>query len=72
MASLADGLGYWFVASDGGIFAEGTAPFHGSMGGTTINAPAVGMASDPSTGGYSLVASGGGVFSVDAPFYGAG
>jgi len=23
--------GYWFVASDGGIFAFGTAPFYGSM-----------------------------------------
>jgi hypothetical protein len=30
------------------------------------------MAADPSTGGYWLVASDGGVFSFDAPFYGAG
>ena len=25
--------GYWTVASDGGIFAFGDAPFYGSMGG---------------------------------------
>jgi len=72
MASLPDGQGYWLVASDGGIFAEGSAPFHGSMGGTTLDAPAVGMALDPSGPGYWLVASDGGVFSFDAPFYGAG
>jgi len=72
MASLADGKGYWLVASDGGIFAEGSAPFHGSMGGGPLNAPAVGMATDTSTGGYWIVASDGGVFSFDAPFYGAG
>jgi hypothetical protein len=72
MASLADGQGYWFVASDGGVFAEGLAPFHGSMGGAPLTAPAVGMAADPSTSGYWLVASDGGVFSFDAPFYGVG
>ena len=30
--------------SDGGIFAFGDAGFYGSMGGTTLNAPMVGMA----------------------------
>ena len=45
------GTGYWFVASDGGIFSEGSAPFHGSMGGATLNAAAVGMASDPPPAG---------------------
>ena len=33
MAATPDGRGYWLVASDGGIFAFGDAPFHGSMGG---------------------------------------
>ena len=28
-----DGGGYWLVASDGGVFTEGDAQFHGSMGG---------------------------------------
>ena len=56
-----------------GDLLRGTcAPFHGSMGGAPLNAPVVGMAADPSTGGYWLVASDGGVFSFDAPFYGAG
>jgi len=42
-----DGKGYWFVASDGGIFSFGDAAFHGSTGGTPLNAPVVGMAADP-------------------------
>ncbi len=32
MASTPDGKGYWFVASDGGIFAYGDAEFYGSTG----------------------------------------
>jgi hypothetical protein len=35
--------GYWFVASDGGIFSF-DAPFMGSMGGRPLNAPIVGIA----------------------------
>ena len=34
MCDVADGLGYWLVASDGGIFNYGDASFYGSMGGT--------------------------------------
>ncbi len=34
MAATPDGGGYWLVASDGGIFAFGDAPFWGSAGGT--------------------------------------
>jgi hypothetical protein len=34
-------------------------------------APVVGMAADGATGGYWLAASDGGVFSFDAPFFGA-
>jgi hypothetical protein len=40
----ADGGGYWEVASDGGIFSFGDAPFYGSMGGQRIDAPVVGIA----------------------------
>ena len=36
-----------------------------------MSTPAVGMAMDPATGGYWLVASDGGVFSFNAPFYGS-
>ncbi len=61
-----------FAASDGGVFNEGDAGFPGSMGGATLDAPVVGMAADPATGGYWLVASDGGIFSFDAPYFGAG
>ena len=40
-----DGTGYWLVAADGGLFAF-NAPFYGSTGGLTLNAPVVGMGVD--------------------------
>jgi len=64
--------GYWLVASDGGVFSFGDAPFHGSTGALHLNQPIVGMAPTPDGGGYWLVASDGGVFSFgDAPFHGS-
>jgi hypothetical protein len=72
MAATPDNLGYWFVASDGGIFAYGDATFHGSAGGMALSAPIVGMAADPATGGYWLLGAGGAVFAYGAPFYGSG
>jgi hypothetical protein len=63
--------GYWLVASDGGIFGFGS-PFRGSMGGTRLNRPMVGMASTASGKGYWTVASDGGIFSFgDAAFHGS-
>ena len=53
---------YWLVGSDGGVFALGGAPFYGSMGGRTLNAPIVGIATTPVGDGYWLVASDGGIF----------
>ncbi len=41
------------------------------MGGHHLNRPVVGMAADPATGGYWLVATDGGIFAFDAPFYGS-
>ena len=64
--------GYWLVAGDGGVFAFGGAPFEGSLGGASLDAPIVGMAATPSGHGYWLVASDGGVFAFgDATFAGS-
>ena len=72
MAATPDGGGYWLVASDGGVFSEGNAAFHGSTGGMQLNRPIVGMAAAPDGTGYWLVASDGGVFNYgDAGFYGS-
>ena len=66
------GEGYRQVASDGGIFAFGTAKFFGSMGGTTLNAPMVGIANTGDGMGYWTVASDGGIFAFGtAKFFGS-
>ena len=68
----AGGGGYWVADADGGVFAFGGAPFFGSMGGTPLNAPIVGIAASPDHGGYWLVAADGGVYAFgDAAFYGS-
>jgi hypothetical protein len=72
MAATPDGIGYWLVASDGGIFSYGDAPFEGSTGSIALNRPIVGMAATRDGGGYWLVASDGGIFSFgDALFSGS-
>jgi Beta-lactamase enzyme family len=71
MATPPDGHGYWLVASDGGVFAYGDAPFEGSTGSIHLNQPVVGMAS-PDGHGYWLAAADGGIFAFgDAPFEGS-
>ena len=72
MASTHDGRGYWLVASDGGIFAFGDAPFLGSLGNIAINEPIVGMAATRDGRGYWMVGMDGGVYGEgDAPFDGS-
>ncbi len=67
-----DANGYWLVASDGGVFAFGDAGFYGSMGGTRLSRPIVGMADTRDGKGYWLVASDGGIFAFgDAGFHGS-
>jgi hypothetical protein len=64
--------GYWLEGSDGGIFSFGDAVFHGSMGGTPLQRPVVGIVPTADRGGYWLDASDGGVFSFgDTAFYGS-
>jgi len=64
--------GYWLTASDGGVFAFGSAPFEGSMSGKPLGHPIVGMAATPDGDGYWLVASDGGVFAFgDAGYFGS-
>jgi hypothetical protein len=64
--------GYWLVGSDGGIFSFGSAGFYGSMGGTRLQRPVVGITPTASRHGYWLVASDGGIFSFgDSTFYGS-
>jgi hypothetical protein len=72
IAPSATGAGYWMVASDGGIFAFGDAPFFGSMGGQRLNRPMIGMAATASGLGYWMFAGDGGIFAYgDAPFFGS-
>jgi hypothetical protein len=69
MQAAANGSGYRFVASDGGVFAYNES-FAGSTGGEVLNQPIIGMAS-ASSGGYWLGAKDGGIFSFNAAFYGS-
>ena len=64
--------GYWLVGSDGGIFSFGAAGFFGSMGGTPLQRPVVGITPTSTREGYWLDASDGGIFAFgDAGFYGS-
>ncbi len=64
--------GYDLVASDGGVFTYGQMPFCGSTGGIRLNAPIVGMAMAPNTGGYWEVAADGGIFTYgNTQFFGS-
>ena len=70
-AALDDGTGYYEVDRSGDVAAFGAATCYGSLTGTSLNAPIVGMAVDRATGGYWLVAADGGVFAFNAPFDGS-
>ena len=62
--------GYWLGAADGGVFSY-HAPFHGSAGGTRLDAPVTGITATPSSGGYWLLGADGGVFTYgNAPYHG--
>ncbi|HLN16937.1 MAG TPA: hypothetical protein VK277_09325 [Acidimicrobiales bacterium] len=66
------GTGAWTAAADGAVFAYGSAPYAGSMGGMPLAAPIVGMVATPTGLGYWLVAADGGVFAFgDAAYDGS-
>jgi cell wall-associated NlpC family hydrolase len=70
-ANTAQAGGYLLAGSQGGIYNFG-APFQGSMGGSPLNAPVVGVAPTPDHNGYFEVASDGGIFTFgDARFAGS-
>lgn len=70
--TVANGLGYWLLGADGGVFSFGNAPFFGSTGDMTLNAPVMAMAPTPSKDGYWLLARDGGVFAFGgAGFFGS-
>jgi peptidoglycan hydrolase-like protein with peptidoglycan-binding domain len=74
VAGAAIGTPAAFAASSGHdstVYAFGTASFHGSTQGMTLNAPIVGMAPTANGKGYWLVANDGGVFGFNAPFFGS-
>jgi hypothetical protein len=71
MEATRDGKGYWLVATDGGVFAFGTAPFLGSTGALRLVRPVIDFAVTPTGHGYWLVGDDGGVFTFgDARYHG--
>jgi hypothetical protein len=75
LAPTPTGLGYWLVASDGGMFTFGDAAYHGSVPGVLppgvgLNQPVVGLVTQAD--GYLLVAADGGIFNFgDSDFLGS-
>jgi hypothetical protein len=76
LAGLIYGFGptnsYWVVTAKASVHPFGAAQTYGSLAGTTLNKPIVGMAATLNGLGYWLVASDGGIFSYgDASFFGS-
>jgi hypothetical protein len=68
----ASSQGFVAASSDGGVYNFGTFPFLGSMGGTRLARPVIGIAATPDDDGYWEVASDGGIFSFGhGSFYGS-
>ena len=71
-AMTPDARGLYLVGANGKVYVlSGDGLFQGDASGVHLNAPIVGMAVDPGTGGYWLLGQDGGVFSFGAPFYGS-
>lgn len=71
-AMTPDDKGLYLVGADGKVYnLQGDGQLQGDASNLHLNAPMVGMAVDPLTGGYWLLGQDGGVFSYNAPFYGS-
>ncbi len=68
-ASTDHGHGLLLAASDGGVFAYGSAAFFGSEAGAQDAAPIVGISTSPDVEGYWLVGANGGVHPFGAAVY---
>jgi hypothetical protein len=64
--NTANGLGYYLVGADGGVFAFGTAAYYGGLAGTPLVSPVVAIAADPEDGSYTLVEANGAATTFDA------
>ncbi|GIU87713.1 MAG: hypothetical protein KatS3mg009_2228 [Acidimicrobiia bacterium] len=62
-----DGRGLLLVTAAGGAYALGSARFHGSIAGATLQAPVVDVALTPSGDGYWMLGGDGGVFTFPGP-----
>jgi hypothetical protein len=60
------GNGFYLIAADGGVFAFGSADFHGSLGSVRLNSPIVDIAPLPSGRGYRMLGADDGIFSFGA------
>jgi hypothetical protein len=71
-ANKSGATGYYVLGSDGGIFAYGNAPYHGSAPAQGLHIDAVLMTLTPSQDGYWVAGRDGGIFSYgDAEFFGS-
>jgi hypothetical protein len=67
-----DDKGLYLAGANGKVYVLlGDGKFQGDASSLPLNAPIVGMAVDPITGGYWLLGKDGGVFSYGAPFFGS-
>jgi hypothetical protein len=69
MAATPDGLGYWLVASDGGVFAFGDAHFYGRAATGRSVQTIVGIAPSPYGRGYWLAGAKGLVYAFGSAPY---
>lgn len=71
VAATSDGKGWFAAEAAGRVVVHGDARSYGDMSGRPLNAPLIGVAVDPATGGYWLLGEDGGIFAFHAPFYGS-